>query len=332
MTGTNDVYPSTTPRPPFDPEIVPVLEVMREAMPPFTAENLPALRRALAEGLPGVEPTDLTVGGTVQVDERDVPGPDGNHDITLLILTPAGQHGPLPAIYHIHSGGMVVGDRRTQIEMLLPYVAEGLAVVVSVEYRLAPEHPDPAPVEDCYAGLVWTAKNAAKLGIDPGHLIIGGASAGGGLSAGTALLARDRAFPRLTHQILVCPMLDDRLRTPSSRMLDGEGMWDRNDNLFGWTALLGERRGGSDVSPYAAPARAEDLADLPRTYIDTGSAETFRDEALIYAQRLSQAGVSVDFHMWGGGTHGFDLMAAHTQLARASIAARDEFIRRALER
>jgi acetyl esterase/lipase len=285
----------------------------------------------MVEGLPGTEPADLTAGGAVRVDERQVPGPDGAPDITLLILTPKEKGGPLPAIYHIHGGGMVMGDRRLGVDTFLPYVASGSAVVVSAEYRLAPEHPDPALVDDCYAGLVWTAKNADELGIDAERLIIAGASGGGGLAAGTALLARDRAFPKLSHQVLICPMLDDRFETHSSRMLDDEGMWDRNANLFGWNALLGERRGGPNVSPYAAPARAEDLTGLPRTYIDTGSVESFRDEVLTYARQLSEAGVSVDLHMWGGGFHGFDLVAPHAAVSRASIATRDEFIRRALE-
>lgn len=125
-------------------------------------------------------------------------------------------------------------------------------------------------------------------------------------------------------------MLDDRLQTHSARMLDGEGVWSREDNHFGWTALLGERRGGEDVSHYAAPSRAQDLSGLPRTYIDVGSVESFRDEAIDYAQRLSQAGVNVDFHLWGGGFHGFDLMGAHAAISQASAATRDEFFRRAL--
>ncbi|MFE4825053.1 alpha/beta hydrolase fold domain-containing protein [Streptomyces sp. NPDC056704] len=179
---------------------------------------------------------------------------------------------------------------------------------------------------------MWTADHAAELGIDTDRLIIFGASAGGGLAAGTALLARDRHYPVLSHQVLQCPMLDDRMTTHSSQMLDGEGPWDRNNNLFGWPALLGERRGGPDVSPYTAPVRAPDLTGLPRTYIDTGSVEIFRDEALDYASRLSATGVNVDLHMWGGSSDGFDGFVPHAAVSRASEATRDEFTRRALER
>ncbi|WP_022872639.1 alpha/beta hydrolase [Nesterenkonia alba] len=318
-------------RPPFDPELSSVLPEIRKALPGFSAETLPQMRQAMDDGLPGVEPPDLTAGGRVTVEERNVPGPDGAPDVTLLILRPAQATAHLGAIYHIHGGGMIVGNRTTGIETFLPYAADGLATVVSVEYRLAPENPHPAPVEDCYAGLVWTAQHAAELGIDPDKLMVAGTSAGGGLAAATALLARDRQYPALSHQVLVCPMLDDRGVTPSSQMLEDDGVWDRNDNLFGWSALLGESRGGDDVSPYAAPARAEDLSGLPRTYLDCGSSETFRDEILDYAHRLSVAGVSVDLHMWGGGFHGFDGMVPHASLSRASSAVRDDFIRRALQ-
>lgn len=326
-------YADTPPRPAFDPEVAPALDAVLQILPRFTAESLATLRSLIADGIPGMPTLDLTAAGAVTVEDRRVPGPDSAPDITLMILRPTAEVAEaLPAIYHTHGGGMIVGDRRTGIDTFLPYVAEGKAVVVSVEYRLAPEHPDPAPVEDCYAGLVWTAQNAAELGIDPSRLIIAGASAGGGLAAGTALLARDRGFPALSHQVLLCPMLDDRFITNSSRMLDGEGFWDRNDNLFGWTSLLGERRGGADVSHYAAPARVADPTGLPKTYLDVGSAETFRDETLTYAQRLSDAGVSVDLHLFGGGFHGYDGMAPHAAISRATAAARDEFFRRALER
>lgn len=327
-----EILGEPTRRPPFDPELIPVLDAIRKITPVFSDENLPTIRRMMVEGVPGMEPVDLTANGAVTVEERQVPGPDGAPDITLLILSPAQDRGPKAGIYFTHGGGMVSGDRRTGVEAFLPFVAEGGAVVVSVEYRLAPEHPDPAPLLDCYAGLEWTAKNVAELGIDPERLIVAGTSAGGCLAAGIALLARDRAFPEISHQLLICPMLDDRFETHSSRMLDGEGQWDRNANLYGWNALLGKRRGGPDITHYTAPARAADLSGLPRTYIDVGSVETFRDEILTYARRLSEAGVSVDLHMWGGGFHAFDVLAPHAAVSQASIATREEFIRRAFEK
>lgn len=322
--------PATAQRPPFDPELAPALDAILQVVPRFTPDTLASMRDLMSGPLPGMEPVDLTVGGAVDVEERQIPGPEGAPDVTVLILRPVGATTALPAIYHVHGGGMVVGTRTLGVDSFLPYVAEGEAVVVSVEYRLAPEHPDPAPIEDTYAGLVWTARHAAELGIDPDRIMIAGTSAGGGLAAGTALLARDRGFPELSHQILICPMLDDRFETVSSQMLDGEGMWDRHDNHFGWTALLGDRRGGPDVSEYAAPARAADLSGLPVTYLDSGSVETFRDEILIYAGRLSEAGVTVDLHLWGGGFHGSDLLAGFAAVSQAAVSTRDDFIRRAL--
>ncbi|MFD5539087.1 alpha/beta hydrolase [Streptomyces sp. NPDC127079] len=321
----------TPVRPPLDPELAPVEAELRENLPALSDATLPEARRLTAQGLPGEGPEELRAGGRVRLSEFRVPGPEGAPDLTLLVLSPAGHREPVGGIYHIHAGGTVVGDRRNGLRTVLPFVAEGAAVVVSVEYRLAPEHPDPAPVEDCYAGLVWTAKNAERLGIRPERLLVLGASAGGGLAAGTALLARDRGFPGLSHQVLMCPMLDDRFGTHSSRMLDGTGTWDRNAALYAWNALLGDRRGGPDVSPYAAPARAADLAGLPRTYLDTGSAEGFRDEILDYARRLSEAGVSVDLHMWGGGFHGFDWTVPDAAVSRAATATREAFVRRALD-
>ncbi|MET8406223.1 alpha/beta hydrolase fold domain-containing protein [Streptomyces sp900116325] len=325
-----DFFGATTIRPPLDPELAPVEEARGAVFPALTDETLPEIRRQIAAGSPGLDSEALTAGGRVRVEERQVPGPEGESDITVLILSPVVDRGPKGGILSLHGGGMIMGGRRDPVSHLLPHVIEGGAVVVSVEYRLAPDHPDPAPVEDCYAGLVWMAKNAAELGIDPERLMIAGVSGGGGLAAGTALLARDRAFPSLSHQVLICPMLDDRFETHSSRMVAREGVWDRYSNLYAWTSVLGERRGGPDVSPYAAPARAEDLSRLPRTYIDTGSAEGFRDEILSYAGRLSEAGVSVDLHMWGGGFHGSDMTVDHAAVSRASNATREEFIRRAL--
>ena len=322
--------------PPFDPELSAVLAALpAELQEPMTIEDIPARREQLEQFLPADDDA-LRRDGAVELEERQIPGPGGAPDLSVLILRPArgpgGRGRVLPGVYHTHGGGMVMGTNRTGADEMALWADEVGVVAVSVEYRLAPEHPHPAPVEDCYAGLVWTAQHAEELGIDPARLIIAGGSAGGGLAAGTALMVRDRGGPALTHQILMCPMLDDRGITPSSQELDGEGVWDRTDNLVGWTALLGDACAGPDVSPYAAPARAEDLAALPATFIDVGSVETFRDEAIDYAARLSRAGVPVEFHLWPGGFHGFDMFAPQSALAQASRATRLGYVRRALGR
>jgi acetyl esterase/lipase len=322
--------PAASTHPPFDPELSAALaELPADLQRPLLAEDIIPWREEASKLLDGSDEI-LRRGGAVELEERQIPGPEGAPDISVLILRPAAGAGPWPGVYHTHGGGMVLGTRRTGAEEMAIWVEEVGVVAVSVEYRLAPEHPHPAPAEDCYAGLVWTAAHAGELGIDPDRLVIAGASAGGGLAAGTALMARDRGGPALTHQILMCPMLDDRGITPSSQELDGEGIWDRTSNLTGWTALLGDARGGPDVSPYAAPARAEDLTGLPATFIDVGSVETFRDEDIDYAARLSRAGVPVEFHLWPGGFHGFDGMAPQSALAQAARAARLGYVRRAL--
>lgn len=317
------------PRPPFDPE----LEQALMALPPdrrgsIRADRIPAIRRSRA----ALRLSDdaLRAGGRVEFEERTVPGPVGAPDIGVLILRRAGEapH-DAPGLVHLHGGGMILGDNRSGADALLPWVIEFGAVAVSVEYRLAPEHPHPAPVEDCYAGLAWTAQHAQELGIDPDRLAVVGTSAGGGLAAGVALMARDRGGPRLSHQLLFCPMLDDRAATASSQELDGEGIWDRSSNATGWAALLGEAAGGPDVSPYAAPARAADLSGLPPAFIDVGTSETFRDEDLDYAARLCAAGVPVELHLWPGGFHGFTGAAPAAQLSREATAARAAYLRRA---
>ncbi|MEU8310289.1 alpha/beta hydrolase [Actinomadura sp. NPDC048955] len=271
---------------------------------------------------------ELRRGGAYEVFERTVPGPPGDPDITLLICRPAHAATPTPAIYHTHGGGMILGDRRTAMPDMLDLAAPVGAAVISVEYRLAPEHPHPAPVEDCYAGLLWVARNTTELNIDSDRVIIAGASSGGGLAAATALLARDRGGPALAGQMLAAPMLDDRNDTPSAVQMAGRGMWDRTSNQTGWTALLGDERGRPDVPPYAAPARATDLSGLPPAFIYGGSAETFRDENIAYASAIWSAGGQAELHVWSGGFHGFDLMAPQAALSQAAKAARTSWIRR----
>lgn len=245
--------------PPFDPELQSALAVLADELPPtLTADMLPALREAellhpevqsLAEV--GLESWDVTITSY-----------DGA-EIELSVILPIGHTGPGPGFFHIHGGGMIFGDRMSQTWIAFDWLRQHNGVMVTVEYRLAPEHPDPTPVEDCYAALVWIGEHAAELGIDPDRLIIEGGSAGGGLAAGVTLLARDRRGPKLAGQMLQYPMLDDRDSTVSTAQIDGVGVWDRTSNVTGWTALLGDRKGTEDVSIYAAPARATDLSGLP---------------------------------------------------------------------
>lgn len=318
---------TTVVRPPFDPELEAVLALLGEQLPPsITPEMIPLLR----QGLPvSADPDVLLAEAGVERVDHTIPGYEGG-SIEVSVLRRIGRTGVGPGIYHTHGGGMIIGDRFVGLGQILPWIVDHDAVAVTVEYRLAPEFPDPYPVEDCYAGLVWTADHAAELGIDPDRLIIAGASAGGGLAAGTALLARDRRGPALAGQVLIYPMLDDRDATVSTAQIDGVGVWDRTSNLTGWTALLGDRRGTDDVSIYAAPARATDLSGLPPAFIDCGSAEVFRDEDVEYATALWHAGVQAELHVWPGGFHGFDLMAPHTALAQAMTAARDAWVGRIL--
>jgi acetyl esterase/lipase len=191
-----------------------------------------------------------------------------------------------------------------------------------VDYRVAPEHPDPTPVQDCYAALQWLGEHADSLGVDPGRIGVAGDSAGGGLTAGVALMARDRGGPSIALQMLVYPMLDDRTIEPDPQLPPEWLVWTYDDNVTGWSALLGDRRGGPDVSPYAAPARADDLAGLPPTYLDTGDLDVFRAEDVAYARRLAAAGVPTEVHVYPGCPHGFDAVAPQSSPSRRAMQDR----------
>ncbi|MFC5831070.1 alpha/beta hydrolase [Nonomuraea insulae] len=316
----------------FHPNLDPELRAGVEQAPPMSFD-LAALsyedlagQRAQMSAMMAAMPAPET---TVVIENRLVPGPEGAPDVRLRIYRPDGSGQGRPAIYWIHGGGMIFGMPEMDDAMMIDY-AERLGVVaVSVDYRLAPHHPHPAPVEDCYAGLAWTAKNAAELGIDLARLAVGGASAGGGLAAATVLLARDRGGPEVAFQLLIYPMLDDRNTTPSSHQFAEAVVWDRSANLYGWKALLGDRAGADDVSPYAAPARATDLSGLPPAFVDVGELEVFRDECVDYALRMAQAGVSTELHLYPGAFHGFDMMAPDAALSRRAKQAREAALRRA---
>jgi acetyl esterase/lipase len=315
--------------PPFDPELAAALEAVADTVPSsYTLDAVAGLRQAETAAMPTDE--ELSRGGFFGVEERAVPGPEGAPDVSLLICSPTVPDGPRPVFYSVHGGGMMLGNFRTGVDAVLDWAQELHAVVVSVEYRLAPEHPHPAPVEDVYAGLAWTAEHAEEIGGDPERIVIAGGSAGGGLTAALALLARDRKGPRPIGQVLMCPMLDDRNDTPSAHQMAGIDVWDRASNETGWTALLGDLRGGPDTSLYAAPARADDLSGLPPAFLDVGSAETFRDETVAYASRIWQAGGVAELHVWPGGFHGYESFAPRAALSQGTVAARMAWLRRLL--
>lgn len=273
-----------------------------------------ARREAMAQLRAAMPAVELPEGVTLE--DRMAPGPDGAPDVMVRLYRPASLPENAPALYWIHGGGMVVGN----VEMNDPYCA-GLAdalnvMVASVEYRLAPEHPFPAPIEDCYAGLRWLATAADELGLDRSRIAIGGGSAGGGLAAGLALLARDRGEIDVCFQLLVYPMLDDRNTTRSSQAIVDPRVWNRASNLAGWNAYLSGNAGGEDVSPYAAPARSTDLAGLPPAYINVGTLDLFVDEDISYALALLAANVPVELHVYPGAFHGSPSMAPNAEISK----------------
>ena len=229
----------------------------------------------------------------------------------------------------IHGGGFVIGSVETEHGGAAQMAISTGAVVVSVDYRLAPEHPYPAALHDCYAALTFLHDQADALGVDPDRVAVAGTSAGGGLAAATALFARDRGGPALCFQLLHIPELDDRLETGSMQAFVDSPMWNRPLAVQSWQAYLGPRYGAADVPAYAAPARAADLSGLPPAYISTAEHDPLRDEGITYAQRLLQAGVSVELHQFPGTFHGSALVMTASVSRRAQREA-TVVLRRAL--
>lgn len=281
---------------------------------------------------PRTRVADLLEGRALDFSDHLVPTIDGTWRVPVGLFRPSGAQGALPLLYCIHGGGMVFGDRFSGLEHVLDLALELGFAVATPEYRLAPEHPHPTPVEDCHAGVRWMAGAAASLGLDPERVVVAGTSAGGGLAAAVAHLARDRAEPVLIGQLLLSPMLDHRNSTVSSRQFSGAGQWDRESNALGWEALLGVGHADAEVSPYASPSRAGDLAGLPPAFLDIGSAEVFRDEVVAYASGLWAAGVACELHVWSGGFHGFQGVFPRAALSTSAAAAQRSWLRRMLWR
>jgi acetyl esterase/lipase len=307
----------------------PELAAFVAALPEYTFADYVELRageRALLEQAPPRQ-------AAVPLDVRDltVPGPPGAPDVPVRVYKPSGRDSLLPGLLYIHGGGFVMGSVDVFDAEATRISAEVGAVIVSVEYRLAPENPFPAGLEDCYAALTWTAAHAGELGIDAERLGVGGESAGGGLSAAVALLARDRGGPRLSFQYMGIPELDDRLATPSMLAFHDTPVICRAHGELSWDYYLGEgKRGGSDVSPYAAPARADDLSGLPPAYVTACEFDPLRDEGIAYAQRLQQAGVPTELHLYPGTFHGSMLYVPDAAVSTRMLADQIEALRRGL--
>lgn len=302
-----------------DPELRAGLAYSDALPPPTTIEELIVFRdraRVLAA------PFDESVFPVVRR-EHSGPGFD------LWTYTPLGEP-PFPALYWLHGGGMIAGSLQADQPYCTQLAAATGCVVIAANYRLAPEHPHPTPSEDAYAGLEWTVDHSGELGIDPHRLAVGGSSAGGGLAAAVALMARDRNGPTITFQYLMYPMLDDRQTSGSSIEFSGIPTWSRERNSFAWRCLLGDEAGSPTVSPYAAPGRVTDHADLPPALVQVGELDLFRDEDISYASCLMQAGVPVELHVYPGAYHGFELVAPDAAISRRALRDRNEALIRAL--
>lgn len=297
------------PAPPLDPEIGAALAALPAMLPSLKRDTLEAVRKERLLGLDTVTLSD-------RVDRRDhtVPGPPGAPDLVVRVHRPKDLPLPAPCLYSIHGGGYIFGDRSQDDLRFDRWCPELAFIGVSVEYRLAPETPYPGPLEDCYTGLRWVHENAAQLGIDRARIGIGGASAGGGLAAALALLARDRGELPIAFQLLAYPMIDDRQCTPSSSW--SVPIWSPENNEFGWRSYLGDLYGAEDLPYTAAPARATDLSGLPPALIYVGTLDGFCDEDVTYAMALYRAGVATELHVYPGAPHGFDGFAPAAPVSR----------------
>jgi acetyl esterase/lipase len=299
----------------LDPELRPVLDAFE--LPAIDAAGVAAMRSA------SFASPDLS--DAVVRTEHQVPG---DPPVAVRVHRAKEAVGLLPAVVTIHGGGYVIGSYDMD-SPLLDRWCPGLGVVgVSVEYRLAPETPYPGPLDDCYAALRWTYDNAAQLGIDNQRIGLYGLSAGGGLAAALALLARDRGEVPLAFVLLDCPMLDDRQQTPSIRS-EGLYVWSGSSNEFGWRSYLGNLYGAKEVPPYAAAARETNLAGLPPTCVIVGSIDGFRDEDIGYAQRLNHAGVPCELHVIAGLPHAY-LLVPGAAAVRLAMHDMDDWLARQL--
>lgn len=310
----------------IDPELVPMLEFL-----PDIALEDPVAARAGFGGIIEQMNAELDQSG-VEIENLSIAGQSGAPELAIRVYSPTDKADSVPALLYIHGGGFVIGTLESEHGKCLALCRDLGIVLVSVGYRKAPETPFPGGLEDCYAALLWTSENAGKLGIDLDRLGIFGQSAGGGLSAATALLSRDRKGPKLCFQYLGIPEVDDRLDTTSMKQFTDTPVWNRPAAELSWDYYLGDAfaRGADDVPYLAAPARAEDLSGLPPAYVTTMEFDPLRDEGVQYALKLMQAGVSVELHSYPGTFHGSSLVT-HAAVSQREAADANLALRRGLK-
>lgn len=318
----------TMPRPPYDPLLLAGVESFKETLPEIL--DLKSMRR-LADDFSA--DTILKARPDLSHTEHAIPGPEGNDNSVLISIfeSKTSTQASRPALYFIHGGGQVGGNRFAALNVLIDYFEKIDAVFVAVEYRIAPEHRAPAALHDAYAGLLWTVEHAVNLGIDPAKILITGGSGGAPIAVGTTMMCRNEQKPYPLAQMILTPMLDDRDNTVSSKQFARDGPWCGTTNRMAWDHVLGDERGGPNVSELVAPARATNLIGLAPTFIDAGECEVFRDEAVAFASQLWKSGVSTELHVWPGAYHGFDMLGATAPVALAARAAKVAWIRRILD-
>ncbi len=284
----------------------PELHAFLDTMPTFNLDHQIMLgARDYMAGM--AEPRDAYARADVTIEDLEIPGPEGAPKVRVTVYTPTSAARAMPAYVHLHGGAYLMGSPAFAGRENTNLAADQGCLIVSVDYRCAPEDPAPAAIEDSYAALAWIHDNAATLGVDAARVAVGGDSAGGGLAASLALLARDRGKYPVCFQLLIYPMLDDRTAVSTTVNPNvGEFVWNNVSNLFAWGAYLGQAPGSDGVSPYAAAARATDLSGLPPAYIGVGALDLFMQEDIDYAQRLMAAGVPTELHIFPGCFHSFD--------------------------
>lgn len=306
----------------YDPEVKAALE----AAPALGVVNGDTLDRIRANRL--LQNAQVPLSDEVTRSDVMVPGPDGS-EIRLRIHRPVGAEGALPCVYWMHGGGYVLGAPEQDDLRFDRWCQRFNIVGVAVQYRLAPEHPYPAGLEDAYAGIKWVKEHGAEVGIDTNRVGIGGPSGGGGLAAALGLVIRDRAEVTVDYQLLIYPMIDDTRATTSAGW--DVPVWTPESNEFGWSSYLGDLFGTDDIPPHAAPTRETNLAGLPPTYIMVGSLDGFADEDIDYATRLNHAGVAVELHVYPGAPHGFEGFAPKAAVSRQARNDMNAWLGRMIE-